>query len=474
MAPAPTARPVRTYPSDTGLRRAMLLVALVAAVAAALGIGVRALETAHVAVDEEQYYLSALSLAEDGDLDITDEMAEQRWREFADVVPHVETVVQPDGSQISPHDPLLPIILAVPAGLGGWVAAKATLAGLAGALAALTLWLATRRFGVGPRVGAVGVAVAGASLPLAAYGQQLYPELPAALVAGAGVAAVTGPLRRRELVLLGAVVTALPWLSVKYGLVAFTLAGLGAVRWWRGGQRREVGILSAALAASGVLYLVVHRVVWGGWTVYASGDHFAETGEFAVIGVDPDYVERSLRLAGLLLDHEFGLVPWQPAWLLAVPAVAALAARRPPGWSALAVPLAAGWFVATFVALTMHGYWSPGRQLVVVLPLAVIATLYWLDHGPRWARVSGLVLGLAGVLGYVVFLVQGYLRQVTWVVHFIDADAPVYRLLRPVLTDWRGDYRTAHLAGFALLAGLAALGWRHGRRSRRRNASSAS
>ncbi len=462
VSPAPRRGLVRTRPPGSGLRRAMLLVALVATVAAALGIGVRALQSAHVAVDEEQYHLSALSLAEDGDLDITDEMADERWREFANVVPHVETVVQPDGSQISPHDPLLPIILAAPAGLGGWVGAKAALAGLAGALAALTLWLGVRRFGVRLRLGTVGVAIAGASLPLAAYGQQLYPELPAALVTLAGMAAVTGPLRRHELVLLGAVVTALPWLSVKYGMVAFALAGLAAVRWWRAGQRREVALLGAALAVSGAIYLVVHRVVWGGWTVYAGGDHFAGTGEFAVIGVDPDYVGRSLRLAGLLLDREFGLVPWQPAWLLAVPAVAALVARRPPGWPALALPLATGWFVATFVALTMHGYWSPGRQLVVVLPLAVLATLSWLDHVPWWLRASGLALGLAGVLGYAVFLVQGYLHEVTWVVHFVDADAPVYRLLRPVLTDWSGEYRGAHFAGFALLVGLAAIGWRQG------------
>ena len=52
-----------------------------------LGIGVRALYGAHVAVDEQQYLLTAISLAEDGNLDITDELAEQRWRAFADVAP---------------------------------------------------------------------------------------------------------------------------------------------------------------------------------------------------------------------------------------------------------------------------------------------------------------------------------------------------------------------------------------------------
>lgn len=436
------------------LRRLMLLVAVLATVAAVLGIGVRALQTAHVAVDEEQYFLSATSLIEDGDLDITDELREERWRAFADVPPHIETSVLPDGAQISPHDPLLPVLLAVPSGIAGWVGAKAALSLLAGVLAALLLWLAVRRFGVAPRVAVPGVAVAGASMPLAVYGQQLYPELPAALVVLLGVAALTG-VRRRELLLLGVAVTALPWLSVKYSLVALALAALGAARWWRAGLRREVATFGAALAAMGVVYLAVHRVVWGGWTAYASGDHFAQTGEFAVVGVDPNYVDRALRLVGLLLDREFGLVPWQPAWLLLVPAVAALLAARVPRREVLLWPLAAGWFVATFVALTMHGYWFPGRQIAVVLPLGVLAVLAWLDRvGPRPRRVA-LGLGLAGVAGYAVFLVEGYLVRTTWVVHFIDSYAPVYRLLGPVLTHWRDGYRWPHLAGLAVVVAVA-------------------
>ncbi|MGH3614321.1 MAG: hypothetical protein ACRDRK_17375 [Pseudonocardia sp.] len=460
------------------MRALLLLVATVATVAAALGIGVRALETAHVAVDEEQYVLTAISLAEDGDLDIADELVAQRWRAFADVPPQIETSVLADGTQISPHDPLLPLLLAGPVALGGWVGAKVALSLLAGTVAALTLWLAVRRFGVRARPAAIGVGIASASMPLAVYGQQIYPELPAALLTLLGVLALTGSIRDRELVLLGLVVTALPWLSIKYGLVAAALLAVGAMRWWRAGRHREVVVAGATLTAMGAVYLAVHKVVWGGWTSYASGDHFAQTGEFAVIGIDHSYLERGLRLVGLLLDREFGLVPWQPAWLLVVPAVAAtLAADRAridPAWSAgearngtaragrtaLLWPLAAGWFVATFVALTMHGYWSPSRQLVVVLPLAVLVTLHWLDGASSAIRTTALGLGLAGFVGYGVVLVQGWLRQTTWVVHFVDADAPVYRLLHPVLTDWRGEYRPAHFAGLAVVVVLAELGRR--------------
>ena len=250
---------------------------------------------------------------------------------------------------------------------------------------------------------------------------------------------------------------------MKYSLVALALAGLGAVRALRAGMHRELALLGGVLAIAGVVYLAVHRAVWGGWTAYASGDHFAQTGEFAVVGVDPDYTERALRIVGLLLDREFGLVPWQPAWLLLVPAVAAVVALRVPGRAALLWPLAAGWFVATFVALTMHGYWFPGRQVVVVLPLAVLVVLVWLDRAGPVARRIALGMGLAGVAGYGVFLVEGYLRRTTWVVHFVDSHVPVYRLLGPVLTTWRLDYRWPHLAGLAVVAILAWWGIRTAR-----------
>ncbi len=447
---------------------AIVAVALIAVVAAALGIGVRATFGAHVAVDETQYLLTALSLAQDGDLDITDELTEQHWRAFADVEPPVQTVTRPDGQQISPHDPLLPLLLAIPAAAGGFVAAKLTLALLAGALAGLTLWVAVRRFDVPVPLAAAGVGLTAASAPLAVYGQQLYPELPAALACLLGVAALTtplsaGPAHRRGLALLGAAVVALPWLSVKFVPVAAVLAVLGGLRWWRAGRRGDVVALGAALAVLGVGYLAVHRAVWGGWTVYASGDHFERTGEFAVVGVSPDYLGRGLRLVGLLVDRDYGLAAWAPAWLLLVPATAAVLARPPRGAAALLAPLAVGWLVATFVALTMHGFWWPGRQVVVVAPLAVLVVLCWLARCGAPLRGVAAALGLAGVLVYGWLLADGYARRITWVSGFDATGSPVYRWMSPLLPDYRGEFWPAHLTWIALLGMLAIWAWRRAR-----------
>jgi hypothetical protein len=440
--------------------------AVVAFAVAVLGIGVHSTYGAWADVDEPQYLLSALSLAEDGDLDISDELAAERWRVFhADELP-MQTEPLPDGSHISPHDPLLPVLLAAPMGLFGWVGAKVALGALAAVCAALLAWTAARRFGVSTHVAATGSAVAFASPPLGVYAQQIYPEVPAALATLAAVALLTSPrLRSTHVLGVAAAVVALPWLGSKYVPVALVLAGLLLVRLYRRAGAGPAGLVAAVLAAAGGAYLAVHQLVWGGWTVYASGDYFQQTGEFSVVGVDPDYFGRTLRTVGLFVDQHYGLLPWQPAWLLLVPAVVALVVGRPAGWLALLAPLAAGWATAIWPALTMHGFWWPGRQVVVVLPLAAVAVLWLADRAVPRLRRWALALGLLGSVALAALLAQGWQGTVTWVVHFRDAYAPSYRLLGPLLPDYAGDsFMPGHLAWLGLLTAVAVLTWRHLRR----------
>jgi hypothetical protein len=389
---------------------------VLAVLAAGLGIGVPATHGGHAAVDEPQYLLSALSLWEDHDLDISDELADRRFLAFHDGDLPVQTAVRPDGSQLSPHDPLLPVLLAVPMGLGGWVAAKLTLAVLAGMLAALLLWVAVRRFAVPPRLALAGVALATCTAPLAVYGQQVYPELPGALATLVAVAALTAPRpTSRTLAVLALATIALPWLSVKYVPVGAALFLVAAAGLWRAHRRRAAAALTAVLAAGGIVYLAAHQAIYGGITAYASGDQFQSSGEFGVVGSHPNYPARSIRLLGLLVDRDFGIAAWQPAWFLVVPALVALLVARPRHWPVLVVPLAAGWATATWVALTMQGFWWPGRQLVVVLPLAVLAILVWLARASRPVQVTAAALAVAGAGYYAALLVTGYVSTTTWV-----------------------------------------------------------
>ncbi|HEY8454896.1 MAG TPA: hypothetical protein VIL34_04840 [Actinopolymorphaceae bacterium] len=441
----------------------MMVVFAIATTAGLLGIGVRATHGGHAAVDEPQYLLTALSLAEDGDLDIADELAQERWRAFFDEELPQQTQVLEDGRQVSPHDPLLPVLIALPMGLGGFLAAKATLALLAGVTAALTLWIAVRRLGVSLPLATVGTGIGFASPPLAVYAQQVYPELPAALAVCVAFAILTGRRTRVGVAGFVAAVSALPWLGVKYVPVAGALVVICLLRLWFARRGKVLVGTLASFAALGAVYLLLHRLIWGGWTVYASGDHFVTTGEFSVVGVSPDYVGRSVRLVGLMVDQAFGIAAWQPAWLLAVPALAALLAARPVGWSGLALPLLIGWLVATFVALTMNGFWWPGRQVVVVLPLALLVVLWWLQRASRGLHVAAVILGVLGVFALGCLLVDGWSGEITWVVHFEGVDDPTYHLRRLLLPDYRAGWSQfwpGHLAWSAVLCLLAVFGWR--------------
>jgi hypothetical protein len=442
------------------LGRVLAVFGLLVALVTAAGIPAHATFGARVTADEPQYLLSALSLGEDLDLDISDEIARQAYRPFHRVNLDRQTEPNADGRQFSPHDPGLPVLLAVPMRLGGWVAAKATIAACAGVLAALTAWVAIRRFAVPPWWAIATVGVFALSTPLGVYATQVYPEVPAALAVMAVVAVVTGDHERRSAIATVAGATALMWLSVKYAPVA---AALVAVALWRLRRASRTALVTlGSLAVLGVVYLVVHRLIYGGWTAYASGDHFVETGEFSVVGVDPDYVGRTRRLIGLLVDREFGLAAWAPAWLLLAPALGALARRRPTGSLALVLPAAAGWAVATWVALTMHGWWWPGRQLVVIAPLLVVVLAWWLPQVRLGAPLlaAGAVLGV-GSWGWTT--VEAITRRRVLVVDFMQTANPWYRLWRHALPLGRvphvGDDRLTVL-WLAALLGAAVLGWR--------------
>ncbi len=443
------------------VRQAQLLVGLLVAVVVAIGVPMRATTLAQTTADEPHYLLTALSLAEDHDLDVSDERAVVRYRPFHDAALPAQAELQPDGRQIEPHDPLLPALLALPMWAGGWVGAKLALAVMAGLLAAMTLRLAVRRFGVGLRIAAVGAAIAGCSPPLAIYGTQVYPELAAALATVVGVGCLTGDLRRSRLIGALVAIAALPWLSVKYAPVALVLAVALAVVLYR---RRRVGELvaaGAALALLGVTYLVAHHAWYGGWTVYAAGSHFVG-GELTVMG-DPDYVGRSIRLLGLLIDRNFGLIPWQPAYLLAIPAVVALVRRRPPGAALLLTAVAAAWLNATFVALTMHGWWWPGRQVVIVVPLVVVAMLWWIDRASLATQRLAAALGACGVVAYAALVFGTTTGRHTLIVDFNRVRDPLVWLARFVLPDLRrmaGIDVALFVLWLALTAVLALWGWR--------------
>lgn len=435
-------------------------VALVVALWCAPGAWARATYGARTTADEPQYLLSAISLAEDHNLDVSDERAAGRYRAFHEVGLPLQEELRADGSRVSPHDPGLPALLAIPTVLGGWLGAKLALAALGGALAAAMLWVAVRRFDVGLSVAVVTVLAFSLAAPLVIYSTQVYPEIAAALVVTVGLAAATGGLHRRGILVLAGAVIALPWLSVKYAPVAAVLATIGIVRTARRGEGSRALGLVVVLAAAAAAFAVAHQAWYGGFTPYASGRHFTG-GEVTVMGSDPDYAGRSVRLLGLLVDRDFGLAAWAPGYLLVVPALAAGLRRRPPGGVAVTSVLGTGWALATFAALTMHGWWWPGRHVVAVLPAAVVAVAWWADRVPA-ARAAVIATGAIGAVTAAWVVVDVLSGHMTLIVDFDRTTNPLRGAWSVLLPDGRASTSaTAVLRGvwFAALGLLAVAGW---------------
>jgi len=444
--------------------RAALIAALLTMAVAVFGVAARSTYGAQTSSDEPQYLITALSLAEDFDLDISDELDRRAFEPFHEISLNTQTFdLTESGQRISPHDPLLPLIAAPAMWVGGWVGVRILLVAVGGLVAALTTWTAIRRFGVAPGPGLIGVGSMMVGAPIAAYSTQVFPEIIAAFcVAALAAAGSVDQPRRGHAAIVVAATIALPWLSIKYALTAAAAVAVIGWRWWRAGDRRTIVVSTAVLAVAGVVYLVVHQRIYGGWTVYSSGDHFIDDGEFAVVGTDPDYWGRSRRLAGLLVDRRYGLIPWAPIWLLAPSALAWFVARRRSNRLLLVAPIAAGWGTATFVALTMHGWWSPGRQIVVIVPLVAIALAVFVAdvHPLRWVAV---VLGASGASNWVWLGIEATTDRRVLIVDFYETSAPVYRILSPLFAQgWpRTSDADAVLAVWSvvLVGSMVLAGW---------------
>lgn len=425
-----------TTESGTAVSAVVLVAAALAMASALIGLGARATYGARTTADEPQYLLTATSIAADGDLDIANQIRDRAYLDYHEITIDPQTVPLDDsGREVSPHDPLLPLLLAAPMAVGsalaaGWVGAKMALAVLAAATAALTVALAVTGLGVGPRAALVAVGAAFVGLPLAGYGTQVYPEMAAAFALLVALAPALRPAGRWAEAMALAAVVALPWLSIKYVPVA-AVAGLALLmRAYRRDRRAAAAVVAVAVVA-GIVYLVAHQWIYGGWTAYASGDHFVDSGEFGVVG-RPDVVGRSRRLVGLLVDRRFGLAAWSPVWLLApVALISAWGDRR---LRVVVAAVAVAWLNATYVALTMHGWWVPGRQVVVVMPLVALALAVWADRRPRRSGVV-VALGVVGLVNWWWLAVEASTGRRTLVVDFYHTASPLYRLAAPLWPD---------------------------------------
>ena len=168
---------IRTELRRRGRDLLPLMLALVALVLFQFGVPLRASQLSWTTGDEPFYLLTAASLATDRDLDVANEYRTAAYRSFFDSSEPLwyQSVPEPDGRQLTPHDPGLPRLLAPAYALDGAVLAKRFLAILAAAMVVL-VFVITRRL-TGRTDAALLAAVAlMVTAPVFVYATQVYLE----------------------------------------------------------------------------------------------------------------------------------------------------------------------------------------------------------------------------------------------------------------------------------------------------------
>jgi hypothetical protein len=392
-------------------RTAALWIVLFAVYAAT--IGVRAFDGSDYGGDEPHYLLTAKSLVEDGNIDLTDEYNGRAYSSFypGTLDPHG---VLTKGRLNEPHGVGFPLLIAPAFEVGGPKAVEVLLAAIAALAMALAYRLALR---VVPDPWALGGTLAvGLSPPLLAYSTAVYPELPAAAaLCGAALLALRvaeRPTRLAAFACFGLIAT-LPWLAPRFLLPGAAVAFF-AFRALRRARRPVLAITALEVVGfSAALYVGFNEGLYGGPAPYSA--ELPGRSAFEV-GFPLGYLDRSYRLVALLIDREFGLLRWAPAFALALFGAFALwrerrsgIARALPGLrgeqsAALlcAVAALAQLFAATFLTPTMFGFWFPARYLMAGLPLAVPLVALGLRRAPR----TGTLLALTGIVASIWLYVE--------------------------------------------------------------------
>lgn len=385
-------------------RRAAALWLVFFAVYAAT-VDMRAFDGASYAGDEPHYLLTAKSIVDDGDFDLTDEYRSRGYAAFypRTLDPHG---LLTQGRLNEPHGVGFPLLIAPAYAVGGAKGVEFLLAALAALAMLLAYRLAVR---VVPDPWALGATLAvGLSPPMLAWSTAVYPELPAALaLCGATLLALKLAARPTRLAAYGCfgLIAVLPWFEPKF-LVPGAAVALYAIQSLRRARRPVLAITAVEVVGFSIaLYVGLNNALFGGPTPYS-----AATGDAS--GVDAafplSYLERAYRLVALFIDRDYGLLRWAPVLALGFVGAIALWRERRSGL-ARAIPglrgeetaalvcgavLVAQLLVAVFLSPTMFGFWHPGRYLIPVLPLCVPLVALGLRRAPRVGSLLALV-GLA-------------------------------------------------------------------------------
>jgi hypothetical protein len=340
--------------------------------------------------DEPHYLVITQSLLADGDLDISDNHARRDYRAYFQGTLKPDAIVRGSSDAVySIHPVGLPVLLVPAFALGGYRGVLIWLVGVA-ALAATLMWRMAVRLTGSAAAATLGWIAVALSAPWVLHAHAVYPEVTAAAVV---LLAVAPAAPRQSVALLaarGLAPALLPWLSAKYAPLSLVLVALLA--WRTRAQPALAGAVLAPWLGSVALWLFFFDQLWGSWLPSAP---YGPAHQLA-----PGHLLAGLP--GLLLDQEYGLLPYAPALGLAGLGLWQLWKDGGEGrYRAIETCLAVGALAGTVGAYAMWwgGSAPPGRQLVAVLPLLALPIARWAQAARASAAETafGRTLVLAGL-----------------------------------------------------------------------------
>ena len=409
-----TERATRALPSWVRGRELLLLAAalfVLLSIAYAFSADIRASRGASITGDEPFYLLTTQSLLNDGDLDLRNQYEAKSYQSFFDHPDDLwhQSVPTDDGRLLSPHNPGLSVLLIPAFALGGLLGVQIHLLLMAAATMTLAFVLADRITGL-RLISWVAALAVGLTATAFIYSTEVYPEFPAALTLVVALLVVTRrpQLRWTDGLALAVVLSFMCWLGVKYAPLAFLVAGYFL---YKADQSGRMSLLAAG-GISAAAFAWFHLHVFGSLTPYGVNVVYARWTTPEILSGHVEFGDRYYRLWGIFVDRRFGIGRWAPLLLLVVPGLVLLARAAAPHRLTLGLILAQ-LLIATFVAITMMGWWFAGRTMLTVLPLCVVPLALLVVRMPRWGKIGAALLA-AYTLAITAGLAQaGHAREIT-------------------------------------------------------------
>lgn len=417
------------------LGAAALFVLLSAAYA--FSVDIRASRGAPITGDEPFYLMTTQSLLADGDLDLRNQYETRSYTSYFDHADDLwyQSTPRPDGTLLSPHNPGLSVLLIPGFGLAGLPGAQVQLLLMAAATMALAFVLADRLTGYRAICWIVALGV-GLTATAFVYSSEIYPEFPAALALVVSLLIAIRQARPgwRDALCLAAALTAMCWLGTKYVALALPVSAFFLLRADQPGRV----VLLAVGGVSGALFAWFHLHFFGGLTPYGVNVVYSQWNTIEIFGGHVGLSDRYYRLWGLFVDRRFGIGRWAPILLLVVPALALLAAGA---WERrlIAGLIVIQLMVATFIAITMMGWWFPGRTMLTAFPLFVVALALLVARVSVGLRTVVVCLGLLTLTFTAGLAHAGRVGEITIAVDPFDmAFVPFQAIagLFPLYTSW--------------------------------------